>query len=150
MKRLTLFLLLAFGWLHAAELPNTGLAQNEYGYYGEGVTFGGYPIVGEWYLQGHYSFLPDGTALSDGHQNAVNYGVSADGLRLRLKDPNAHASEAYEIRQEGTSGCFLSDYDFSPDDIMGWTYPFNICKTTHNNKSYGPNSNTVTITVGVD
>ncbi len=143
-----LFLLLFFGWLHAAELPNTGLAQNEYGYYGEGVTFGGYPIVGEWRLCDSFLSVFENNGTMKYRNTNRTYGVSEDGLHLIVDA--GYGNDTYTTTHFGSDGCNGTDYYYQPEDFGGWGHSCIVCKTTHNNKSYGPNSNSVTITVGVD
>jgi len=150
MKRLTLFLLLFFGWLHAAELPNTGLAQNKYGYYGEGVTFGGYSIMGEWRLCADLftKFNPDGSVLTENNQSGT-YSVTEDGTSIIVN--HGFELDSYTILVQGNNGCFQVDHYWTLTDVNVDSHrSCFLCKKTNGIKSYGPNSNSVTITVSVD
>ncbi len=150
MKQLLIFISLLLSILNAEILPNTGLQQNNLGYYGEGVTFGGLAIIGDWYLQSEISsdlatLNIDGSATRFEDSNLFIYGVSEDGLSLHVSSTSPWYREIYSINSEGNNGCFVASNNFASD--IGYVTSALICKVNVNSKTYGPSSNRVTITV---
>jgi len=148
MKRSILFILLIFNTLYADALPNTGLAQNQYGYYGEGVTLGGYPIVGDWRLCSDTPTTLDnnGSVNATGIEQAL-YGVSEDGKNLIIN--GGYFLTSYTLDQNGNEGCFIVDYYFTLTDVsVESRKSCIICKATIGSKTYGSPSDSVSITVG--
>jgi len=149
MKQLFIFISLLLGILNAETLPNTGLQQNDLGYYGEGVTFGGLAIVGEWSLEHSYlnpilNFDENGTA-GERKWGDINYGVSEDGKELIFR---YKGSQHYELITKGNHGCFNSNREYCSGDIGTCYHGYSlICKLKINQKNYGSASNRVTITV---
>ena len=146
MKQLFIFISLVLSILNAESLPNTGLQQNNLGYYGEGVTFGANLIVGEWRLKRLSIFDYNGT-VDIGRIDKSTYGVSEDGLKLSIL--NHDTFESYIIVTKGNQACFIADYtqDYLGDFHIYFTDSTLICKVNVNSKTYGTPSNRVTITV---
>ncbi len=146
MKQLLIFISLVLSVLNAETLPNTGLQQNSLGYYGAEVTFGGYHIVGEWRLNVFSIFDFNGT-VDVGQIDLSTYGVSEDGLKLSIN--NNDTFESYTIISNGNYACFNSEYieDLKGDFHIYFTDSSLICKLKTNQKTYGPSSNKITITV---
>ena len=140
MKHLAATLLLAI-LLWAENLPNTGLEQNIYGYYGEGVRLGGIRIVGEWDGLGYgpVTFDSDGHLVFYGNQSTSQYGVSEDGTYLKTSEID------YEFIRIGNNGCISGFMIFSE---IGQQISSIACKTTYDSKTYGTWSNRVTIETG--
>lgn len=143
MKNL-LLLLVSSLIIYATDYSNEGKQQNEYGYYGAGVVFGGYEIVGKWYIDvTPMTFEDNGTALIDGNYYAI-YSVNETGSELVLHKSITHY---YTFKINGNEGCFIAiesdNGDFQPSE-----WPINLCKANVGNKTFGPASTGVDITVG--
>ena len=150
MKKLFIFISLVLSILNAETLPNTGLQQNNLGYYGEGVTFGGYEIIGDWYLPSEISrslatLNIDGNATRFEDSNLFTYGVSENGLNLYIICTSPWYRETYSINSEGDNGCFTASKNFASD--IGYVTSALICKVNVNSKTYGSPSNSITVTV---
>ena len=149
MKQLFIFISLLLSILNAETLPNTGLQQNQYGYYyGERVTFGGLAIIGEWDFQAYsYSILDfdeNGTVGARKWGDAV-YGVSEDGKELIIAYLGA---DTYKLISTGNNACFNASYVFTNGETGMSDDGYSIiCKLKTNQKTYGPSSNKITITV---
>lgn len=149
MKMLISYLALSL-FLMASQLPNTGLKQNNLGYYGEGVTFGSIPIIGPWNICVRTSdtvFGINGTI--SGSSSLSPYGVSEDGEKMYIQT-DAYW-ENYTIINKGNNGCLYLNIERG-SMLFGSVnyYKCNVCNKSVNSKTYGPNSNTVDITVGTD
>ena len=149
MKQLFIFISLLLSILNAETLPNTGLQQNNLGYYGEGVTFGGYEIIGEWsieqsYLNPIFNFDKNGTAGRKKWGDVI-YGVSEDGKELIIAYLGA---DTYKLISTGNNACFNASYVFTNGETGMSDDGYSIiCKLKTNQKTYGPSSNKITITV---
>ncbi len=157
MKLLLTTLLLLFAILQADDLPNTGLQlyEGEFNtflegnyYYGEGVTFGGIPVVGEWSACVSWGMKLDvnGSAIS-GDVNGGNPVYFVNEASTELVVFTNHDNATYYIREYGNNGCLGVQYSYA-GDISAGSNSCEICKTTYNAKTYGNNSNRVNIWVG--
>jgi len=132
--------IILFGLIHllsATESSNAGNPKNDLGYYGNGVIFGGYTIVGDWRLVYNLpmTLKNDGT-VEDGSTRITHYGVSEDGKYLSIFD--GYTWEGYSISAIGDDGCFNTSYCFAND--IGSCHEEIICKQNIENKIYGPRS----------
>jgi hypothetical protein len=138
MKKILIVLL---GFLHvlcASESSNANFAENDLGYYGEGVMFGGYPIVGEWSFEYGWlvsnptTFNADGTIEVSG-THTIQYGVSEDGKFLQLFD--GYTAEWFNIDGIGDYGCFYCGECMAND--ISTCSNVRVCKQNIENRTYG-------------
>ncbi len=130
--------------LLAAEYPNTGLAQNEYGYYGDGVVFGDYAIIGKWLLESKALVVFDEDSIAIENIKKTKYGVSEDGMKLFFGD---YGRKSFKINRAGNEGCFSIEYLLSNGDFGDFGYSTTMCKINIDTKIYGTPSNSINITV---
>lgn len=129
--------------LNAANHSNAGKQQNEYGYYGEGVVFGEYEIVGEWRIcsKDIIVFNKDGTV-----DNGDNfYAVNENGSILTFGMYSMYSSTIF---QTGDNGCFKILFTFSPSDFgTDISQTCTACKVNVDNRVYGPVGKSIDITL---
>lgn len=141
--KIFVLLLLITGLGFAADYSNEGKQQNDVGYYGEGVVFGGYDIVGEWRLCSDEI----ATLRTDGSIWGSPYGVSVDGKFLILD--HGMTVDVYDILEVGNDGCFHVKHLFQHFELSTDTVTYcNVCKVTVNDKTFGAASTGVDISVG--
>lgn len=129
--------------LTAADISNAGKPKNAFGYYGEGVVFGGYDIVGEWRVCSKDAIRFDQNGSLDG--SSEEYGVSEDGNELLF---GRYSLFVVTRTEEGDFGCSGIIFTFVPNDFGSeYSQTCVACKVNIKSKTYGAASNPIVVSV---
>lgn len=143
--RSILLILLVSLTVHATDYSNAGKQRNDFGCYGDGVVFGGLPVVGEWRL----CYAKPYSLNKDGFNDAAGevYAASEDGNTLGIY--SSSIDHEFKILSHGNEGCFLVEQSVSYDNIgLILNYECTACKVSPGQKTFGQKSAGIDITVG--